>query len=98
MSVEALAALDDFAERAKEANLDVFVEIQGHTDSTGSEEYNRKLGLERAEAVRRYLNHGHGFALHRLSVISYGESEPAVDNDTRENRSRNRRVVLVVLK
>ncbi len=95
---EALAALDGFAERAKEANLDVFVEIQGHTDSTGSEAYNEQLGLERAEAVRRYLSREHGFALHRLSVISYGESEPTVDNDNRDNRSRNRRVVLVVLK
>lgn len=98
LSDEAIVALDAFAERAKDANLDVFVEIQGHTDSTGSEAYNEKLGLERAEAVRRYLSRDHGFALHRLSVISYGESEPAVDNDTRENRSRNRRVVLVVLK
>ncbi len=95
---EALVALDDFAARAKDANLDVFVEIQGHTDSTGSEAYNEKLGLERADAVRRYLSRDHGFALHRLSVISYGESEPAVANDTRENRSQNRRVVLVVLK
>ncbi len=68
---------------------DVYVEIQGHTDSTGSEAYNQQLGLERAEAVRRYLSRGHGFALHRLSVVSYGESEPAVDNDTRENRSRS---------
>ncbi len=95
---DAASSLDDFAERAKAANLDVYVEIQGHTDSTGSQTYNQKLGLERAEAVRRYLSRGHGFALHRLSVVSYGESEPAVDNDTRENRGRNRRVVLVVLK
>ncbi len=98
LSDEALAALDDFAERAKAANLDVYVEIQGHTDTTGPEAYNQQLGLERAEAVRRYLSREHGFALHRLSVISYGESEPTVDNDSRENRSRNRRVVLVVLK
>ena len=95
---EAIAALGEFAQRAKDANLDVFVEIQGHTDSTGSEAYNQKLGLERAEAVRGYLSREHGFALHRLSVISYGESEPAVDNDSRESRSQNRRVVLVVLR
>ncbi len=97
LSGEALAALDGFAELAKAANLDVYVEIQGHTDSTGSEAYNEKLGLERAETVRRYLSHHHGFALHRLSVISYGESEPMVANDNRESRSQNRRVVLVVL-
>ncbi len=98
LSDEAIAALDEFAARAKQANLDVFVEIQGHTDSTGPEDYNERLGLQRAEAVRRYLSRDHGFALHRLSVISYGESEPAFDNDSRENRSLNRRVVLVVLK
>ena len=98
LSPEALAALDEFAELAKAENRNVFIEIQGHTDSTGPEAYNQQLGLERAETVRRYLSHHHGFALHRLSVISYGESEPMVANDTRENRSRNRRVVLVVLK
>ncbi len=97
LSDEALDALDGFAALAKAENRDVYVEIQGHTDSTGSEAYNEKLGLERAEAVRRYLSHDHGFALHRLSVISYGESAPMVDNDTRESRSQNRRVVLVVL-
>ncbi len=95
---EARAALDDFAEGVKSQNQDVYIEIQGHTDSTGEEAYNEKLGLERAEAVRRYLSRIHGFALHRLSVISYGESEPVVANDSRENRSQNRRVLLVVLK
>ncbi len=98
LGVAALAALDAFAEQVKADNQDVYVEIQGHTDATGDEAYNRTLGLERAEAVRRYLNLRHGFVLHRLSVISYGESEPVVANDTRESRSRNRRVVLVVLK
>jgi peptidoglycan-associated lipoprotein len=98
LSDEAKAALDAFAEDAKANNQDVYIEIQGHTDSTGSEAYNQKLGLERAEATRRYLSHHHGFALHRMSVISYGESEPMVDNDSRENRSLNRRVVLVVLR
>lgn len=95
---EARAALDGFAAGIKSQNEDVYIEIQGHTDSTGTEAYNEKLGLERAEAVRRYLSRSHDFALHRISVISYGESEPVVENDSRENRSRNRRVLLVVLK
>ena len=98
LSDEAAAALDVFAEQVKAENRDVFIEIQGHTDSTGPAAYNERLGHERADAVRYYLSHHHGFALHRLSVISYGEQEPAVANDTRENRSRNRRVVLVVLR
>ncbi|MCP3960334.1 MAG: OmpA family protein [bacterium] len=98
LSDEARAALDDFAAGVKSRNEDVYIEIQGHTDSVGPESYNQKLGLERAEAVRRYLSREQGFALHRISVISYGESEPMVANDNRENRSKNRRVLLVVLK
>ncbi len=98
LSDEAMAALDVFAEQVKAENQDVYIEIQGHTDSTGPEAYNQRLGHARADTVRYYLSHHHGFALHRMSVISYGESEPMLANDTRENRSQNRRVVLVVLK
>ena len=81
-----------------ERNEEVFIEIQGHTDSIGSEKYNLRLGEARAESVRRYLNSQHGLPLHRLSVISYGESAPLTDNETREDRAQNRRVALVVLK
>lgn len=95
---EAQAALDAFAEQVKSRNENVFIEIQGHTDSTGSDAHNYELGLERAEAVRRHLSSKHGFPLHRISVISYGESEPVADNETKEGRSSNRRVVIVVLK
>ncbi|MDH3402050.1 MAG: OmpA family protein [Acidobacteriota bacterium] len=97
LSDEARAALDEFAEQLKAENKNVFVEIQGHTDSTGSESYNLKLGEQRAEAVRRYLSERHGIALHRMSIISYGETAPISENDTREGRALNRRVSLVVL-
>ena len=90
-------ALDAFAAELKGRNAGVFIEIQGHTDSTGGEDLNLRLGEERAEAVRRYLSRAHGFPLHRTSVISYGESQPAADNSTAEGRARNRRVTLVVL-
>jgi len=93
---EAKAALDAFAESLKGDNKSVYVEIQGHTDNIGGEEYNYQLGEKRAEAVRRYLSLK-GVPLHRMSVISYGEMEPVADNKTREGRSGNRRVVLVVL-
>lgn len=93
---EAKAALDAFAESLKGDNKNVYVEIQGHTDNIGGEEYNYQLGEKRAEAVRRYLSLK-GVPLHRMSVISYGEMEPVADNKTREGRSGNRRVVLVVL-
>ncbi|MGD2115720.1 MAG: OmpA family protein [Acidobacteriota bacterium] len=97
LSEEARAALEEFATDLKSRFKDVYIEIQGHTDAVGTDEYNDELGLERAEAVRLYLNREHGLPLHRMSVISYGESAPIADNDTREGRAQNRRVVLVVL-
>lgn len=97
LTSEATTALDALATRIKDLNRVVFIEIQGHTDSTGSASYNEKLGLDRAEAVRRYLNRQHALPLARMSTISYGETMPAVENNTRANRMQNRRVVVVVL-
>jgi len=96
LSDEAKQALNAFAERLKGENRNVYLEIQGHTDGTGSQDYNMKLGSERAEAVRRYLNK-QGVALNRMSTISYGASEPVESNKTKEGRSKNRRVVVIVL-
>jgi peptidoglycan-associated lipoprotein len=96
LSKEAEEQLDEFVERLKADNKNVFIEIQGHTDSTGSSEYNMRLGQERADAVRRYLNQK-GVALNRLSTISYGETQPVDSNKTKGGRSKNRRVVIVVL-
>ncbi|HEX4959828.1 MAG TPA: OmpA family protein [Thermoanaerobaculia bacterium] len=97
LSPEAQAALDEFASQIKDQNQNVYVEIQGHTDNVGSVKYNEELGLLRAESVRRYLNQKHQFPLHRINVISYGESAPVADNSSRTGRSQNRRVALVVL-
>jgi outer membrane protein OmpA-like peptidoglycan-associated protein len=90
-------ALDAVAQQLKADNKNVYIEIQGHTDSSGPETVNLALGERRAEAVRRYLNMEHGIPLHRMSVISYGEGAPVTDNDSRESRAQNRRVSLVVL-
>lgn len=98
LSDTAKAALDEFAAPIVSNNENVYIEVQGHTDSVGSESYNEELGLERAEAVRRYLNMQHHIPLHRMSVISYGETAPVTDNNSRDSRAQNRRVVLVVLK
>ena len=98
LSPEAKAAIDEFANQLKAENQGVYIEIQGHTDSVGSEKYNEELGLLRAEAVRRYLSQKHQFPLHRMNVISYGEAASVADNSTREGRSQNRRVALVVLR
>jgi outer membrane protein OmpA-like peptidoglycan-associated protein len=74
-----------------------YFEIEGHTDATGPAEVNYQLGLDRAEAVKRYLYEQHHIPLHRMNVISYGEDKPIGDNATREGRAQNRRVVLRVL-
>ena len=97
LSDEARGALNDFAEQLRTQNANVYVEIQGHTDATGEDDYNLDLGEARAEAVRRYLNLEKGLPLNRMSVISYGEAAPVADNGTREGRAQNRRVALVVL-
>lgn len=97
LSPEMKKALDDFAAQLKASNKNVFIEIQGHTDSIGSDATNLALGQARAEAVRRYLAMKGGIALHRMSVISYGESAPVASNMYRPGRAENRRVTLVVL-
>ena len=97
LSKEAEAALDEFAAKLKGDNKNVFVEIQGHTDSIGEVANNLRLGEARAEAVRRYLNQKGGIPLHRMSTISYGEASPVADNMVKVGRQQNRRVVLVVL-
>jgi outer membrane protein OmpA-like peptidoglycan-associated protein len=96
LSPEAQARLDAFVDKLKTDNRNVYVEIQGHTDASGPKELNYKLGEQRAEAVRRYLNQ-HGVALNRISTISYGPDSPVAPNNKRDGRKANRRVVLIVL-
>ena len=96
LSPEAEARLAELVQRLRAENRNVYLEIQGHTDSTGDAAYNEKLGEARAEAVRRYLSRG-GIALNRMATISYGEEAPVAPNDTPEGRAQNRRVAIVVL-
>jgi outer membrane protein OmpA-like peptidoglycan-associated protein len=96
LSPEAQARLDAFVDKLKTDNRNVYVEVQGHTDATGSKQANYRLGEERAEVVRRYLNQ-HGVALNRIGTISYGADAPIAPNTNRAGRSANRRVVLIVL-
>jgi len=96
LSPEAQQRLMDFAEKLKNDNRNVYLEIQGHTDSKGPDSLNQRLGEERAEAVRLFMNQ-HGVPLNRMSTISYGKSDPVTDNKTRADRAQNRRVVLIVM-
>jgi peptidoglycan-associated lipoprotein len=96
LSPEAQQRLTDFADKLKNDNRNVYLEIQGHTDARGSDGINRRLGEERAEAVRLFMNQ-HGVPLNRMSTISYGKQDPAGNNKTRTGRAQNRRVVLIVM-
>jgi outer membrane protein OmpA-like peptidoglycan-associated protein len=93
----AKVALDEFAAKVKALTDPSYIEVQGHTDDRGDLRYNEDLGQRRADEVRRYLSHQHGLALSRMSTISYGETMPAASNTTKDGRSQNRRVVIVVL-
>lgn len=96
LSPEAEARLTELTERLKAENRNVYLEIQGFTDATGTPEYNEQLGAARAEAVRKFLSQ-QGIALNRMATISYGEDTPVADNTTPEGRAQNRRVAIVVL-
>jgi peptidoglycan-associated lipoprotein len=97
MPDEAKADIDQLVQQLKANPNGAYIEIEGHTDNTGSAEMNYKLGLERAEAVKRYLYEQHQVPLHKISVISYGEEKPIAPNKTKAGRAQNRRVVIKVL-
>jgi peptidoglycan-associated lipoprotein len=96
LTPEAEQRLTEFAEKLKGDNRNVYLEIQGHTDARGPESINKRLGEERAEAVRLFMNQ-HGVPLNRMSAISYGKEGAVANNKTRAGRAQNRRVVLVVM-
>jgi len=91
------AKLDELANKLKSDPAGNFIEIEGHTDSTGTPAINEKLGLARAENVKRYLYETYQIPLHKINVISYGEDKPVAPNKTKEGRAQNRRVVIKVL-
>ncbi|HUR17797.1 MAG TPA: OmpA family protein [Acidimicrobiales bacterium] len=76
---------------------DAQVEVQGHTDDVGTDQYNQGLSERRANAVRDHLVTVSGIPPERLVVKAYGESRPVAPNDSEENRQRNRRVEVVIL-
>ena len=94
---EAKAKLDQMITQLKADPKAAWFEIEGHTDNIGPVALNERLGLERAEAVKRYLYEQHQIPLHKMNVISYGEEKPVAPNKTRADRAQNRRVVIKVL-
>src|SRR3982751_1794421 len=89
--------LDEVISQLKANPNNIFIEIEGHTDNTGAKTTNERLGLERAESVKRYLYEQHQIPLHKINVISYGEDKPVAPNKTKDGRAQNRRVVIKVL-
>ena len=94
---EAKARIDEMVNQLKADPKAIYIEIEGHTDSVGSNHMNDTLGLERAEAVKRYLYEAHQVPLHKINAISFGEEKPVAPNNTRQGRAQNRRVVIKVL-
>ena len=92
IKTEFLPELDEWAEYFT-TNPAARAQINGHADSTGPETYNQRLSERRAQAVVDYLV-GKGIDPSRLTSTGYGETQPAVPNDTHENRQKNRRVEL----
>lgn len=94
---EVRAYLDQFVADLRALPIASFVEIEGHTDSSGSAVNNARLGMQRADSARRYLHEAHQLPLHKMGIISYGEDQPVAPNNTTAGRAQNRRVVLRVL-
>jgi outer membrane protein OmpA-like peptidoglycan-associated protein len=71
------------------------IQLEGHTDSIGSDDYNQKLSEQRANAVRDYLT-SQGVPQNTTAAVGLGKADPVASNDTGEGRQRNRRVEMVV--
>lgn len=98
-SWEVTAAAEQFLNEAgakMEQHPESLIEVEGHTDGTGSSKYNMMLGEQRANAAKGFLAERYGISLYRMFVISYGKMKPASLPDERESASKNRRVTLKV--
>ena len=92
---EGKAKLDDLVSKVKSINLEVIIAV-GHTDSVGTDAYNQKLSVRRAEAVKAYLV-SKGIEKNGVYTEGKGEKQPVADNKTKEGRAKNRRVEIEVV-
>jgi len=92
---EAKVKLDDLVSKVKDINLEVIIAV-GHTDSVGTDAYNQKLSVRRAESIKTYLV-SKGIEANRVYTEGKGEKQPVADNKTAEGRAKNRRVEIEVV-
>jgi len=95
LKTEGKNKLDDLATKVKAINLEVVIAI-GHTDSIGSDAYNQKLSVRRAESVKAYLV-SKGVEPNRIYTEGKGEKQPVASNKTKDGRQKNRRVEIEVI-
>jgi OOP family OmpA-OmpF porin len=95
LKAEGKAKMDDMVSKMKGINLEVIIAV-GHTDSIGTDEYNQKLSIRRAEAVKAYLQ-GKGIEANRIYTEGKGEKQPVADNKSAAGRAQNRRVEIEVV-
>ena len=95
LKAEGKAKLDDLVGKVKGINLEVIIAV-GHTDSTGTDAYNQKLSVKRAESVKAYLV-SKGIEKNRVYTEGKGEKQPVADNKTSAGRAKNRRVEIEVV-
>jgi peptidoglycan-associated lipoprotein len=93
----AKSVIDELVARLKAEPKNVFITIEGHTDSVGPTAVNERIGFERARSVEQYLYEAHQIPLHKMEVISYGEGQPVAPNTTRAGRAQNRRVEIKIV-
>jgi peptidoglycan-associated lipoprotein len=94
---EAKQKIDEMVAQMKQDPKNIYLEIEGHTDNVGDKATNERIGLARADAVKRYLYEQYQVPLHKMNVISYGMEKPVAPNKTKAGRAQNRRVVIKVL-
>ena len=93
---EAKAAVDQFVQKLVADNRGVYLEIRGYTDNVGPDDYNLNLSKRRATAVMEFFYKQYHIPLYRMQVIGMGNADPVADNKTKEGRSQNRRVEILV--